>query len=378
MQLEPKVAQTIVDSLKDIIHHEINLFDTTGTIIASTDAKRVGMFHDGAFKVIKSRAPVIITADMQVHGARAGTNLPVLFNDSVVAVIGITGDPTEVAPLGNIIKKMTEILIRENWIQMTRYTRQANYSSLVSQLISKDRDDSLVDYLMAVLEVDANVHRQVIVGKFLTNGKPLPSYVELIDVATKFMNRNPSSFYAATNTELCLMSGETSYHKLNEMLMAFQSAVQESFDCSIVFGIGRFVHNESDYWLSFQDAKETAEWLLFNKKSTIKRYTDLDMALILTSLPRVSIDDFRKKVISDISPDELSEFKRILAAYVDQNVSIIHGAAELYIHKNTFQNKLNHIHDVTGYNPRKLHDFVVLYLAFAMDDYSKFEDKDTL
>lgn len=48
MELEPKVAKLIVKSLKDIINHEINLFDTSGTIIASTDTVRIGTSHEGA------------------------------------------------------------------------------------------------------------------------------------------------------------------------------------------------------------------------------------------------------------------------------------------------------------------------------------------
>ena len=42
MNLDPQIAETIVTNLKDVINHEINLFDTTGTIIASTDRTRIG------------------------------------------------------------------------------------------------------------------------------------------------------------------------------------------------------------------------------------------------------------------------------------------------------------------------------------------------
>lgn len=105
MDLDPQTAETIVTSLKDIISHEINLFDTTGTIIASTDLSRIGTSHDGARLTIATKKTVFIDSDNEFKGARHGINMPVLFNDSVVAVIGITGERSEVEPFGKVIKK---------------------------------------------------------------------------------------------------------------------------------------------------------------------------------------------------------------------------------------------------------------------------------
>ena len=47
----------------------------------------------------------------------------------------------------------------------------------------------------------------------------------------------------------------------------------------------------------------------------------------------------------------------------------MHCADELYLHKNTLQNRLNKIAEKTGYNPRKLSDFTVLALAFKLRSY---------
>ena len=114
MNLDPKIAETIVNNLKDVINHEINLFDITGTIIASTDPARIGTTHECARLAIETQQPVPIDSEHQFKGAKHGINMPVMFQDTAVAVIGITGERAEVEPFGNVIKKMTEILIREN------------------------------------------------------------------------------------------------------------------------------------------------------------------------------------------------------------------------------------------------------------------------
>ncbi|MFD1484089.1 CdaR family transcriptional regulator [Lacticaseibacillus baoqingensis] len=372
MKLEPKIANTIVDSLKDIIHYEINLFDTTGTIIASTDAKRVGTFHDGALKVVKQRQPVVITSDDEFHGARRGTNLPILFNESVVGVIGITGAPEDVAPLGNIIKKMTEILIRENWSQMTRYNRQNNFDTLVGQLITREHDHSLINYLMTVLEVDADCPRRVLVGRFIPTTDAHPSFSELAELLPKYLAKYPNSFYAIANSQLCLILEDGPTHTDSRLLSGIQAEVQQNFEQPFTIGIGRTVTNIDDYWLSYQDAAAVASWQQFTNKAAIRKYSDLDIELVLAAIPQDRASDFLHSVLQKIPQAELGEFKQVLNAYVNNNGSIIHGAAELFIHKNTFQNKLNRIHSVTGYNPRELKDFVVLYLAFLLDDYQGF------
>lgn len=370
MQLEPKVANAIVDSLKDIIHHEINLFDTTGTIIASTDTKRVGTFHDGAYQVIRSHEPVIISSDDEFHGARKGTNLPVLFNDSVVAVIGITGDPEAVAPLGNIIKKMTEILIRENWSKMTTYTRQANFNSLVIQLISQTHDHSLVDYLFSVLEISPDIPRRIAIAKNLTNAAIDPDSEAAL---RQYLSIYPDSFFALTNGTVCIFLPELPQTVTDHLLQQLQGALVHSNHTDFAIGVGQVYATCDDYWHSYHEAQAALSWLLFTKTAVIKRYEQLDLQLLLTGLPDQISEDYLNHVLAAIPEADLPQFKAVLNAYVDNNGSIIHGAETLYIHKNTFQNHLNHIHTVTGFNPRNLKDFVVLYLAFKLDDFNQFK-----
>ena len=48
MEIDPNIATDIVTHLKDALRHEINFFNTSGIIIASTDPTRIGSGHDGA------------------------------------------------------------------------------------------------------------------------------------------------------------------------------------------------------------------------------------------------------------------------------------------------------------------------------------------
>ena len=56
----------------------------------------------------------------------------------------------------------------------------------------------------------------------------------------------------------------------------------------------------------------------------------------------------------------------IIKVYFSEDMSLIRTCDKLYLHKNTLQYKLNRIHKITGLNPRKFQDAVLLYLAVLL------------
>ena len=90
MEIDRTIAATIVANIKGVLRHEINLFDTHGTVIASTDAARVGQYHEAAAIAAASRRSIAVDDDHPYQGAKNGINSPVLIDGSVAAVIGVT------------------------------------------------------------------------------------------------------------------------------------------------------------------------------------------------------------------------------------------------------------------------------------------------
>lgn len=374
MDLDPQIAETIVTSLKDIINHEINLFDTTGTIIASTDHTRIGTSHDGARLVISTKQTISIDSDHEYKGAKHGINVPVLFNDSVVAVIGITGERAEVEPFGNVIKKMTEILIRENWEQITRFDQRERLTSLVGQLQLRHHDPSLANYLASVLEVDLALPRRCVVGRLIeTNtGKSPTAESPYAIVYTRFQQLK-SSFFSISGEEVCMFIDERDVRDLTSLLRSLQRDFNEQLRLMLVLGIGDVSATSDGYWRSYDEARKAVDWLLFSHRDTMARYDELDYGIFLTAVPDEDAERFERRVFGELSDDEVDAFQVVFDAYTRHNGSIIHCAEELFLHKNTLQNRLNKIGRKTGYNPRKLSDYAVLSVAFLMRQHVRFE-----
>lgn len=372
MELEPEIAKEIVKSLKDIINYEINLFDTSGTIIASTDASRIGTTHDGALVAARTKETLIIEHDNQFEGAKKGINMPVLFNNSVVAIIGITGERQEVEPFANIIRKMTEILIRENWIQITNFNQRMNYSNLINMLIAKKRDQTLIDYLTSILDIDLNMERAVIIGEFVqSSSQQNVNYEELSHLVYNRMTHFSNSFFAVTSQRMHIIMEKTDDSILRELLTSLSRDIQKRFNQPFVFGIGNYVPDADELWRSHEEAQTVVNWSIFKGASVIKSFNELDIELLFASISNENAKSFIHRVLGQLPEKKIEEFEEILNAYAKYNGSITQGADELFIHKNTFQNKLNRIHEITGYNPRNMEDYVILSTAFALRDHLK-------
>lgn len=81
---------------------------------------------------------------------------------------------------------------------------------------------------------------------------------------------------------------------------------------------------------------------------------------------------FVERVFCGLDEAAIERHRGTFEAYTRFNGSITHAAQSLFIHKNTMQNHLNTIAKDTGYNPRTLHDYAVLDMAFRVHDYLRF------
>lgn len=114
MIISKRKMQKIAEEIGGIIHKNVNIMDEKGVIIASTDEERIGIEHEAAKKVIAEKLDQLVVGEEGGYaGSKSGINLPIQIKDEIVGVVGITGTEEEVSILGDVIKKMTEILIVE-------------------------------------------------------------------------------------------------------------------------------------------------------------------------------------------------------------------------------------------------------------------------
>ena len=138
MQINKRHAEEIVENLRSVVHEDINFMTPDGIIIASSDQSRIGNFHEGASIVARTKKALIIGDHNRYEGTKKGINLPIFFEQNLVAIIGITGESEQITQFSNVIVKMSEILIKEHLLNIQKQYKREN-NRVIMELITKGK-----------------------------------------------------------------------------------------------------------------------------------------------------------------------------------------------------------------------------------------------
>ena len=70
--IDKKLAQQIVDTVKDVCGQNVNFIDHTGIIYASTDEKRIGSFHEIGKQAAEKGEMMEVDTDSLFAGTQKG------------------------------------------------------------------------------------------------------------------------------------------------------------------------------------------------------------------------------------------------------------------------------------------------------------------
>ncbi len=161
-----KMAQEfVISTSKAVGNRTLNVMDTKGIIIASSDPKRVGTFHQGAFEAITTRQTIQIhSADVQRYeGALEGCNTPIYYKGKIIGVIGIYGEPEEVADTANLLNLYVTQFFEQNALNLRKQTEAEVRKQLMNMLffqqeLSEDNLMRLEDAITVHLEVPCRIY----------------------------------------------------------------------------------------------------------------------------------------------------------------------------------------------------------------------------
>lgn len=117
--------------------HIINFMETGGTIVASSDPARVGTFHSGAAEAAASRRVVRIRpGDLPADSnGREGINLPVVKNGEVLGVIGVHGRPEDLEQFVRLLDACVELYLEQTLTSNHRQLRRELRLDLMRRII---------------------------------------------------------------------------------------------------------------------------------------------------------------------------------------------------------------------------------------------------
>jgi len=368
MEISANLAQQIVSDMKNIINQELNFMNTNGYIIASTDPKRINTEHEGSKIVCATGKELIIESDQQYKGTRKGINIPVYFENQIIGVIGITGEKDKVSKFGQIIKKMTEILIKEAWLKELSIQRRENNRRIIEFLIFTPDSEKKLSNVTQMFDINITSSKNIIVGKIVkTKSEPSSQLVEALNsILEKYLSFNQQQVFTIKNDEIIIILDRILNEDLESILQNIRNEAFNKLEVTLIFGIGSPTGKDISIQSSYQQASSTVRWFSSFSDQCFHYFCEMDLGLILNRVSQTDKAAYLNKVFSRLSDEEIKEYIQILSIYGKNNGSITKSSKDLFIHKNTLQYKLNKLAKLTGYNPRDLDDYVILKLAFLL------------
>ncbi|KIL49442.1 CdaR family transcriptional regulator [Jeotgalibacillus soli] len=369
MQLVPELSKKIIKEVQLVMTENIIVVDERGIIIASTDEGRIGTFHEGATIVMKTKQKLYITKEKaeKLEGVKPGINLPITFENEVIGVIGITGIPVDVEPFAEIIRRMTELIIREaSHIEKKEWETRGLESFFYEWIYTNKVDQEFINrghilgihidtlYLCVFFQFDLTLsteEQQHIQGQMI-------SWFE------KKFPKNKNDFivrWGHGRFILFLDAGNRpSLKNLSFELERCQQYFKNQYQAGLAIGVGKSIEHHNVY-RSYQEAEKALKVAV--KSHKIVFYEELILDIVLEEVTQPTRDEFTDRVLLAIRHDY--ELLETLKVYFLNNQSLKKTADDLHVHINTLHYRLKQIKDLTGIDPKKAEGITLFYIALC-------------
>ena len=374
MNISRQNAMQIVTDISNIINQNVNMMDERGMIIASTDADRIGTFHEAALRIINENLDsLIIHEEREYKGSRKGLNLPILFDNTIVGVIGVTGDYKDVAKYGQIIKKMTEILILENYSQEQKKIDDRIKTRFLDEWVFEDTPGG---YGREFIDrgnrfgIDVTIPRRVLVAEIsdISKYRDNPEGQRLIDrinrTARIIVERGSQNVFTKTPSQMiCLLTDRDD----NDMRVVAEEILEQAkkqFNVDVRVGIDK---KSTRPYQAYQRAKKALSAGRYAARP-IYFYDDITVEIFMDEISDASRKEFLMRIFRGFGDEEIAYWINFLRVYFANDGSLEKTSSQMFIHKNTVQQKLSKLAERTGHDPRKMMDTALFVLAIQFYD----------
>lgn len=365
MELQESDAREIVSELAKLLGTKLNIMNSRGFIIASSDESRIGTFHAGAYEIIEKNLDSLEISDSgNWQGTAPGQNFPIRVGDRIVGVVGITGEADATRKYGSIIRKMTEILVKGKSREEEEHNRQTEISRFLADWISDGSLRISNTLIQRGKELGISVTRPHRIAALYIS--PLSEFTGIIEKSVKaaVLQYFPATlFYNSSN---CLIAVLQNFSD-SQIKKRMEEIITKAGKKGIALYMGISPAEESGTCLNIhRNYLQARKALAVSREQNVSNstfYSDLGIELVSDTIPLQNKQEFLEKILAGISPEKKDETVQMLKVFYEQNGSLKTAADKLGIHPNTLQYHLNRIKVITGYDPRTYKDAMLFQMA---------------
>ena len=380
MQLTTIIAKQIVERTMKIIKHSVNVMDEYGVIIGSGDQTRLHCRHEGAILAINENRIVEIdnATALQLRGVKAGINLPIIFQNTVIGAVGVSGKICEIQQYGELVKMTAELIIEQAALMTEIQWSKRHKEELVLQLIQpSDLNTQQLNSIAERLELDLQQPRIATIIKvdsFKGENLSLTHLQKLVHLLEYPERDNLVAISSVTLNEVVVLKPitltENGWNRTYEEKRIRQLFQRISHDekFTIKIALGDYFPTIEGLAQSYMTAKATMNTA--NSKNRILFYQDNVLPVLINGLKS---DNWRseqlKLPITKLNAhDSKGVLLKTLHAFFNHNCDSAQTCNALHIHRNTLRYRLDNIQKETGLDINKINEITYLYLATLMHE----------
>ncbi|ASI89853.1 sugar diacid recognition domain-containing protein [Vibrio mediterranei] len=376
MQLNSLIAKQIVDRAKKIIAYSINVMDENGVIIGSSDPSRLHQTHEGALLAIRDNRTIEINDSVAstLSGVKTGINLPIIYSDQVIGVVGISGTPEEVRSYGELVKMTAELIVEQAALMSQVQWNKRHREELLLQLIEgSSLNDGQLLSIAQRLDLDLSQPRVATVIKVIPRaGEPvtLEHLQKLVHLLEHPERDNIVGIASVSMNEIVVLKPVTivnhTWNRKEEQkrVAKLVKRIDNECDFSIQMAIGDYFPGLIGLARSYETAKATIESSTSNDDA-VMFYQDRKLSVLVSSIKQ---DPWRATQLKApieklMAADSKQVLLKTLSTFFAQNCDLAQTCESLHIHRNTLRYRLDKIQQETNLDINKLDDKIQLYLA---------------
>jgi len=381
--LKPADCQEIVNRVVTILDRNINIINLQGTVIASSNPRRIGTFHEGGRLCAASGDEVIIT-ERNKHlykGCKEGVNLPIQYKRKTIGIVGITGNPDEIKPYGLLVKELVELIVQEN---ESRYTRGLHDQALINFILelikgTGDQDEQAYISRAKLLGVGDLRYKIIVIGSLCDLGKDSQEVNEIkmqgmkqkiLEFIKGYYSKEDIIIFHLYDEDFIMLLSNPSSSKEN--LTNLREQIKGKFNRVINFVRSEECVHYKDYANNYNKA-DKAVIINKNKKNKegiilIKEY---DIELLLYSIS----DEDKKQYLENYQQffnenknKLILELIETVKTYFESNMNIGDTARVLYVHRNTISYRINKLKEQFSIDITKPYQCMKLYIAICLNE----------
>jgi carbohydrate diacid regulator len=389
--LSPSLAQEIAGDTSAVIGFNVLITDAEGMVIGSGDSSRVGTFHEASVEVVRTQEPATHSASQAqgLRGVRPGVTLPLVTGGRAVGTVGITGTPAQVRRFGLLVKRQTEILLRESVMLRSRLLAERAAEKLLADIAAYDPRVVEGDFLVfraAELGFDLRLQRVAVAFEVTVpdatarrRGGPTAPTRDMALIRSELLRTvrevfaDPQDIVAGTAPGwigvLHRLPGRGSTQSLVADCRRVADVIAAQDGLAARVGIGEPATSVGGLHDSYQDACDA---LRLGARpadgSPVHHISDLRVHQVLAAVGQSTRNRLLEVTAADLrAQPDWPALRDTVTAWCENGFNLQRASAALHIHRNTVVYRMNKIEQITGRPLRDHRATLALYLACLAD-----------